>query len=68
MYFLIESATYFVNLGDAPPVPPPSEENITFLVSMGFNRERVIRALQSTGGNVEAATNLLLQDPWMNNQ
>lgn len=39
---------------------PVSEENVTFLTSMGFSRERVIRALQRANGNVEAATNLLL--------
>ena len=41
---------------------PPSEENVTFLTSMGFSRDRVMRALQTTGNNVEAATNLLLQE------
>lgn len=40
----------------------PSEENVTFLTSMGFNRDRVVRALQTTGNNVEAATNMLLQE------
>lgn len=41
---------------------PPSEENVTFLTSMGFSRDRVMRALHTTGNNVEAATNLLLND------
>jgi len=40
----------------------PSEENITFLTEMGFSREQVLRALNSTANDVEAATNLLLQD------
>lgn len=41
---------------------PPSEENVTFLTSMGFSRDRVMRALQTTGNNVEAAANLLVND------
>ena len=47
-----------------PPIErtPPSEENVTFLTSMGFSRDRVMRALQTTGNNVDAATNLLLQE------
>lgn len=43
-------------------IQEPSEENITFLTEMGFSREQVLRALNSTANNVEAATNLLLQD------
>lgn len=43
-------------------IEEPSEENITFLTEMGFSREQVLRALNSTANNVEAATNLLLQD------
>ena len=46
-----------------PQEEAPSEENVNFLTGMGFSRERVVRALQTTGNNVEAATNLLLQDP-----
>ena len=46
-----------------PQEEAPSEENVIFLTGMGFSRERVVRALQTTGNNVEAATNLLLQDP-----
>lgn len=42
------------------PPPPPSEEAITQLTSMGFDREAVIRALQQTDNNVEAAANRLL--------
>ena len=50
----------------APPVqpprppPPPPEEAIAQLTSMGFDRESVIRALQQTDNNVEAAANRLL--------
>ena len=43
----------------APP-PPPPEEAITMLTSMGFEREAVIRALQQTDNNVEAAANRLM--------
>lgn len=42
-----------------PPSPPP-EEAIEQLTSMGFEREAVIRALQMSGNNVEAAANRLL--------
>jgi hypothetical protein len=44
----------------AQPPPPPSEEAIEQLTSMGFEREAVIRALQMSGNNVEAAANRLL--------
>ena len=42
------------------PPPPPPEEAIAQLTSMGFDREAVIRALQQTDNNVEAAANRLL--------
>ena len=42
------------------PPPPPSEEAITQLTSMGFDRQAVIRALQQTDNNVEGAANRLL--------
>lgn len=48
--------------GAQPAAQEPTEENITFLTSMGFPRDRVVRALQSTGNNLEVATNLLLQE------
>lgn len=53
------------NAAAAPPVaprppPPPPEEAIAQLTSMGFDRESVIRALQQTDNNVEAAANRLL--------
>ena len=43
-----------------PPPPPPPEEAISQLTSMGFAREAVIRALQQTDNNVEAAANRLM--------
>lgn len=53
--------------GGAAPVvqapqapPPPSEEAITQLTSMGFDRVAVVRALGQTDNNVEAAANRLL--------
>ena len=42
-----------------PPAPPP-EEAIEQLTSMGFDRTAVIRALEMSGNNVEAAANRLL--------
>ena len=42
------------------PPPPPPEESIAQLTGMGFDREAVIRALQQTDNNVEAAANRLL--------
>jgi len=42
------------------PPPPPPEEAIGQLTSMGFERQAVVRALQQTDNNVEAAANRLL--------
>mmetsp|Transcript_6559 Transcript_6559/g.16162 ORF Transcript_6559/g.16162 Transcript_6559/m.16162 type:complete len:364 (-) Transcript_6559:1097-2188(-) len=42
----------------AVPVPPP--EAIAQLISMGFEEERVIEALQASENNVERAANILL--------
>ena len=42
----------------AVPVPPP--EAVAQLISMGFEEERVIEALQASENNVERAANLLL--------
>mmetsp|Transcript_23537 Transcript_23537/g.33015 ORF Transcript_23537/g.33015 Transcript_23537/m.33015 type:complete len:337 (-) Transcript_23537:171-1181(-) len=42
------------------PVEPPSEAAIEQLTSMGFDRERVERALRSTNNNVERAADQLL--------
>lgn len=43
-----------------PAHPPPSEEAIELLLSMGFERQAVIRALQQTDNNIEAAANRLM--------
>lgn len=43
-----------------PVTPPPSEETIESLTSMGFEREAVIRTLQQCDNNVEVAANRLL--------
>jgi len=40
--------------------PPPSEENITQLTNMGFNREAAIDALQHTDNSINAAADRLL--------
>ena len=54
------------NAAGAPAVPrprqpsPPPEEAIEQLTSMGFERAAVIRALEMSGNNVEAAANRLL--------
>jgi len=42
------------------PPPPPPEEAIDQLTSMGFERQAVIRALQQTDNNIEAAANRLM--------
>lgn len=42
------------------PPPPPPEEAVAQLTGMGFDRQAVIRALQQTDNNVEAAANRLL--------
>lgn len=41
-------------------LPPPSEEAIEQLTSMGFGRESVLRALQQSHNNVERAADHLL--------
>jgi len=47
----------------APPPPaPPSEESVRLLTDMGFARERAEAALARSGGDVNAATLLLLQE------
>jgi hypothetical protein len=43
-----------------PPPPPAPEESIQSLMGLGFERDRVVRALQSRDNNVEAAANFLL--------
>jgi hypothetical protein len=42
------------------PPPTPPEEAIDQLTSMGFERQAVIRALQQTDNNIEAAANRLM--------
>ncbi|KAL6059273.1 Rhomboid-like protein 20 [Balamuthia mandrillaris] len=39
----------------------PSPEDVEQLMSMGFDRNRVIRALRSSGGDLQMATSLLLE-------
>jgi len=41
-------------------IPPPSEQDIQLLVSLGFDRDTVVRVLRSCGNNTEAAANRLL--------
>ena len=38
----------------------PTDESITLLMALGFERNQVVQALKSTGGNVEQAANTLL--------
>ena len=63
-FLVIWNFIYSLGLSEVRPNDRqvPSEENVTFLTSMGFSRDRVVRALQTMGNNVEAATNLLLQE------
>jgi hypothetical protein len=42
------------------PPPPPPEETIDQLMNLGFERQAVIRALQQTDNNIEAAANRLM--------
>jgi len=44
----------------AAAVVEPSEENVQMLVDMGFQRERVLRALRQSGNDVQSATAILL--------
>jgi len=41
-------------------VEPPSEENITTLMGMGFTREEAVNALTQTRNNLNAASNVLI--------
>ena len=43
-----------------PQTPEFSEEHVSTLVSMGFNRELALRALTMAGNNLERAASLLL--------
>lgn len=49
------------NTQTAPPALP-TEEQIETLVEMGFDRQRVINALQTCNNDVNTATHLLLQE------
>lgn len=40
----------------------PSPELLQTLVDMGFSRQRAVQALQQAGGDLDQATNILLQD------
>jgi len=55
------SQPFFRSSSSSSTVLPPSEDSIVSLMGLGFEREVVIRALQSTGNNIEAAANLLLR-------
>lgn len=48
-------------LGNGMPNIPPSEENISTLMNLGFERADCIRALEQSGNNVDAAANRLLR-------
>lgn len=47
-------------LASAPLPPPPSEEAISTLEAMGFDRNAAVQALTQARNDVEMATNLLL--------
>jgi hypothetical protein len=48
----------------APPLgasPPPSEEHVSTLVAMGFDRNNALQALAIARNDLAIATNLLLE-------
>jgi Holliday junction resolvasome RuvABC DNA-binding subunit len=49
------------NLNQRHTTSSPTEENISALVNMGFDRDSVVRALLSTNNDMEAAANQLLR-------
>eukprot|EP00897_Mesotaenium_endlicherianum_P000141 jgi/Mesen1/10127/ME000075S09638 len=49
----------------APPLPPPSEADVATLEAMGFDREAALRALSQARGDLNLATNLLLESQIM---
>lgn len=53
-----------IYFSSAQPNPPPTEEQVQTLVEMGFDRQRVINALQTCNNDVNTATHLLLQESW----
>lgn len=60
----LDAATAVRPRSPAPPrfpvAPPPSDEMVESLTSMGFEREAVVRTLQQCDNNVEVAANRLL--------
>ena len=56
----IVSALSSVQLRQRMEVPPPSEQDITVLMGLGFDRDTVVRVLSSCGNDTEAAANRLL--------
>lgn len=54
------SALPSVQLRQRMEVPPPSEQDITLLMGLGFDRDTVVRVLRSSGNDTEAAANRLL--------
>jgi len=59
--FGVNTTSPFFRPSSSTSVVPPSEDSISSLMGLGFERDVVIRALQSTGNNIEAAANLLLR-------
>ena len=51
----------FARAAPGPPPPPPSEESVESLMNLGFDRSTVLRALEASGNNLDAAANRLLQ-------
>lgn len=47
--------------GMGPAMAPPSEDQITQLTALGFERSRAVHALEQCENNVEAAANFLLR-------
>jgi membrane associated rhomboid family serine protease len=47
--------------GMGPAIAPPSEDQITQLTALGFERSRAVHALEQCENNVEAAANFLLR-------
>lgn len=56
----INICLFVLQLRQRMETPAPSEEDITLLMGLGFDRETVVRVLRSSGNNTEAAANRLL--------
>lgn len=56
----VVSAIFPVQLRQRMEIPPPSEQDITLLMGLGFDRDTVVRVLRSSGNDTEAAANRLL--------